>query len=213
MTALSVATKPELSREDLVTAVVHLAERLADLAAERDQARTDAADALEAACTLQQDRDWQRQSGNAQAELARKQADLAARFRDRFVQASTELRRANEGRRVLTERIQALEWQLDRRNRRRLPWRRLGRRGRPLRMPAFDGTQGCADNHDLWDAHGRGAEEIKRAICHACTFLPECLDWALDWAPSGFWGGHSTKQLQALRKRYGITLRTVEVER
>lgn len=83
----------------------------------------------------------------------------------------------------------------------------------PLRMPAFDGTQACANKRDLWDKHGRRAEDDKRAICHACTFLPECLAWALDTAPAGFWAGHNAKQLAAVRTRFGITRRSLESER
>lgn len=83
----------------------------------------------------------------------------------------------------------------------------------PLRMPDFDGTQGCADAHSLWDAKGSRAEEVKRAICHACAFLPECLAWALDTAPGGFWAGHNAAQLAAVRARHGLIRRSLEAER
>lgn len=87
-----------------------------------------------------------------------------------------------------------------------------GRLG-PLRMPAFDGTQGCANAHDLWDTAGRNAEAAKRAICHACAFQPECLAWALDTQHAGFWAGHNATQLKAVRDRYGITCRSLEAHR
>lgn len=83
----------------------------------------------------------------------------------------------------------------------------------PLRMPAFDGTQGCAGAHELWDRKGRKADSRKRAVCHACAFLPECLAWALDTQRAGFWAGHNATGLQALRDHYGITCRTLEADR
>lgn len=132
MTAPTVTAPPELSREDLVTAVARLAERLADVAAERDRARADLAEALETACALQQDRDWERRYANEQAELARTYATLAERFRLRFVEVSAELRHASERCVDLAVRAEAAELkaeraqcELDRREpRRRLPWRR-----------------------------------------------------------------------------------------
>lgn len=70
MTAPTVTTPPELSREDLVTAVARLAERLADLAAERDAARADLAEALKSACALQQELDRARHDALTRERLA-----------------------------------------------------------------------------------------------------------------------------------------------
>lgn len=132
MTAPAVTAPPELSREDLVTAVARLAERLADVAAERDRARADLAEALETACALQQDRDWERRYANEQAALARTYGGLAERFRIRFEKVSAELRHAS-GRCIdLAMRAEAAELAAERarreleqhERRRRLPWRR-----------------------------------------------------------------------------------------
>jgi chromosome segregation ATPase len=129
MTAAVVTAPPELSREDLVTAVARLVEHLADVAAERDRARADLAEALETACALQQDRDRERRYACEQAELARTHAKLAERFRARFVEASDELRHANERCRDLAVRAHAAELKAER------AYRELERREQRSRLP------------------------------------------------------------------------------
>lgn len=93
MTVTDVAA-PEVSREELITAVARLSERLADLAAQRDHARAKADGALETACRLQQERDAARRDALIQERLAnalRAELDEAAADKRRLTQRCHEL--------------------------------------------------------------------------------------------------------------------------
>ncbi len=42
------------------------------------------------------------------------------------------------------------------------------------------------------------------AVCARCWDRPECLAWALETGPGGFWGGYTMKGLASLRQQFGI---------
>src|SRR4051812_42514974 len=120
MTASLVATRTEMTREDLLTAVARLAAQSADLTQQRD-------DALQAACELQQERDRERRRADKQAALALTYGELATRFRIRFEQVSIEEKRAKErfcDSAVHAEAAELAAERAQRKRRRRLPWRR-----------------------------------------------------------------------------------------
>lgn len=120
MTASLVATRTEMTREDLLTAVARLAAQSADLTQQRD-------DALQAACELQQERDRERRRADEQSALALTYGELATRFRIRFEQVSIEEKRAKErccDSAVHAEAAELAAERAQRKRRRRLPWRR-----------------------------------------------------------------------------------------
>lgn len=46
--------------------------------------------------------------------------------------------------------------------------------------------------------------EPSKAVCAGCWDRPECLAWALEWGPDGFWGGYTMHGLASLRRQFGI---------
>lgn len=95
-----------LSCEEIHAGFDVLIERIGDLATGRNHALAVAADALEAACGLQQERDREKARADEQAAMALEQATLAAQHRDRLVEVDAELQQT----RVT---VRALEQQID----------------------------------------------------------------------------------------------------
>jgi FixJ family two-component response regulator len=83
--------------------------RFAAGVAERDLAVSVAAEALEAACRLQQERDREKSRADEQAAMARAQATLTERFRIRLEEVHTELRQTRDTCRNLAVANGALE--------------------------------------------------------------------------------------------------------
>lgn len=102
-----------LSCEDIHAGFDALIARIADLVLERDRAREAEAEALEAACRLQQERDREKARAAEQAAQALTQATLATRFRNRLEEVHTELRQTRETCRNLAVANGALEMQID----------------------------------------------------------------------------------------------------
>lgn len=113
------------------------------LATERDHALIVAADTLEAACRLQQERDREKARADEQAAQALTQAALAARFRNRLEEVHTELRQTRDTCRNLAVAHGALEQQAAQMRDGTPPGTRRGRwwqwtrieRSRPERQP------------------------------------------------------------------------------
>lgn len=80
------------------------------------------------------------------------------------------------------------------------------------RLPAFDGSQLCAQigDVDLFIPHKGGGSSIPKAVCHnGCPFLDPCLEYALHTDVLGIWGGTSHKERQQIREQRNITPTTV----
>ncbi|KJY28200.1 hypothetical protein ADK60_02605 [Streptomyces sp. XY431] len=43
--------------------------------------------------------------------------------------------------------------------------------------------------------------EEAKAVCGRCPVAPECLDWALNVAVEGIWGGTTEAERRAIRRR------------
>jgi WhiB family redox-sensing transcriptional regulator len=56
-------------------------------------------------------------------------------------------------------------------------------------------------------------ENLLKRICAACSVKSECLDYALNYAVLGWWGGTSEIQRKRLRKQLNINPIPVTVER
>lgn len=71
----------------------------------------------------------------------------------------------------------------------------------------------CRGREDLYLKSTPNVAELKamRAICGDCRDRPECLAYALEREPGGFWGGHSARERAALRRKYGIRLEPILV--
>ena len=103
-----------LTCDDIHAGFDTLIARIAGLALERDRAREAEAEALEAACRLQQERDQEKARADEQAAQALTQATLAARFRNRLEEVHTELRQTrNVCRNLAVVANDALEEQID----------------------------------------------------------------------------------------------------
>jgi len=50
-----------------------------------------------------------------------------------------------------------------------------------------------------------GEENLLKRTCEACVVKSECLDYALNHAVLGWWGGTSELQRKRLRKKLSIT--------
>lgn len=47
------------------------------------------------------------------------------------------------------------------------------------------------------------------ALCQSCWDRPECLTWALEYEPDGFWAGYKAIDRARMRAQFGITLLTI----
>ena len=73
------------------------------------------------------------------------------------------------------------------------------------RYPDFDGTQACLGIDPTTArafAEAPAADlQPARAVCHACDFRRDCLEYAVHTDVSGIWGGTSTADRAELRAR------------
>ena len=69
-------------------------------------------------------------------------------------------------------------------------------------LPAWHRDALCPEYpHINWfPAQGEPAEPAK-AICARCLVQPQCLSWALSHDELGIWGGTSTNERRAMRRR------------
>lgn len=51
-----------------------------------------------------------------------------------------------------------------------------------------------------------GNRVAAKAVCNRCRARPECLAWALEHETTGIWGGAAPKELNEIRREFGITL-------
>ena len=77
------------------------------------------------------------------------------------------------------------------------------------KAPAFDGSQPCAQSDpDIFfpDDFDDQASKTKQAklVCNSCTFIADCLDYALKTEMVGIWGGTTTYERKEMRKRRNI---------
>lgn len=52
--------------------------------------------------------------------------------------------------------------------------------------------------------YGPGLKQIEeaKAVCHRCSVIDQCLNWALNSGQeAGVWGGHSEPERRALKRR------------
>lgn len=93
------------------------------------------------------------------------------------------------------------------------------------KYPNFDGTQPCASIHpEVYfqvEGEGRGDKQgygdnkmeaniIKKVSCNHCSFINECLEWAIHNEEYGIWGGTTEMERRTLRRQSGIDLRTIQ---
>ena len=73
------------------------------------------------------------------------------------------------------------------------------------RYPDFDGTQACLGIDPTTArafAEAPAADlQPARAVCHACDFRRDCLEYAIHTDVSGIWAGTSTAERAELRAR------------
>ena len=67
-------------------------------------------------------------------------------------------------------------------------------------------------HHDpnLWFSPAKKSPDnaVAAAICGGCPHQQECLEYSLEWASDGIWGGLTADQRAAVRRERGIVLRT-----
>lgn len=81
----------------------------------------------------------------------------------------------------------------------------------------FNGTQACANVEDpdiFFPDYERGnkqnndrekkKEDQAKAICNSCSFIADCLEYALVEGPEGIWGGTNPKERKKIRQRRGM---------
>jgi WhiB family redox-sensing transcriptional regulator len=71
----------------------------------------------------------------------------------------------------------------------------------------LDGTQPCRYDPDLFfpSQGNRAVTPRAKAVCRACPFQPECLQYALAHAVHGVWGGTTLGERNAYRRARKIT--------
>jgi WhiB family redox-sensing transcriptional regulator len=76
-----------------------------------------------------------------------------------------------------------------------------------VKHPPFDTQMLCAEiDPDLFfpDAHGKEQAKVAKKICNTCPSQHQCLRYGLHYKVTGVWGGKSTQERVALRKKLGI---------
>ncbi len=74
--------------------------------------------------------------------------------------------------------------------------------------------------HNLAACRGRNTKEFYQgvgeptpkhivALCDSCPVQVECLDWAVRHEPAGIWGGTTERERRRMRRRSGISFRSV----
>lgn len=81
--------------------------------------------------------------------------------------------------------------------------------------PAFDGTQPCIDDPQVFFPENSRASEYSspraRAVCAACPFRRDCLAYAIANDVHGYWGGTSRDERKAIRKEHGIRAHVMKI--
>lgn len=84
----------------------------------------------------------------------------------------------------------------------------------PISFPAFDGTQNCVGIETEMFYSEKGTDtrtkqgQMLREICGACSYQPDCLNYAIKHELHGFWGGSTAADRRIIRKKRGISLIT-----
>lgn len=62
---------------------------------------------------------------------------------------------------------------------------------------------------DSSHADWASARSTLRIICGGCPVRQSCLDWGIKHEEFGWWGGHSPRERDSLRKEMGIRLKNI----
>jgi WhiB family redox-sensing transcriptional regulator len=75
----------------------------------------------------------------------------------------------------------------------------------------MDTTLAACKDHDpsLWFSTSKRstANDEAIAICATCPIREACLEYSLEWAEDGIWGGLDARQRKVLRRERGIKVR------
>ena len=78
-------------------------------------------------------------------------------------------------------------------------------------MPDWTEDAACAGwewPDEFYQPRGIGTKQL-RSLCNACPVNLECLKWAIEHEPWGYWAGTDEAMRDALRRRNGIKLQPV----
>ena len=75
-------------------------------------------------------------------------------------------------------------------------------------MTSFDSTHAkCKGQLDLFFSDSMRKLHAAKSICQSCPLKEECGEWAIkNHTYNGVWGGMTSREIQAERRRRGIVL-------